>query len=107
MFKRLFTASLILGAAALGPPVAEAQQVRFCAPRDSVVTQLEKRFAERRIAIGLQSTATLMELWGSEETGTFTVLLTGATGQSCVLASGGALMLDLPEQPEVGTRTGF
>jgi hypothetical protein len=107
MFKRLFTASLIFGAAALGPPVAEAQQVSFCAPRDSVVTQLEQRFAERRIAIGLQSPATLMELWGSEETGTFTVLLTSATGQSCVLASGGALMLDLPEQPEVGTRTGY
>ena len=48
-----------------------------------------------------------MELWGSEETGTFTVLLTSAAGQSCVLVSGGALMLDLPEQSEVGTRTGF
>lgn len=107
MFKRLFTASLVFGAAALAPPPAEAQQVTLCAPRDSVTSQLEQRFSERRIAIGLHSPATLMELWASEETGSFTVLLTSATGQSCVVLSGGALMLDLPEPPGRRDRGGL
>ncbi|MGP6088620.1 hypothetical protein [Antarctobacter jejuensis] len=101
MFKRLFTASLVMGAAALAPPVALAQTAVFCADRDTVVTRLDDRFDERQILIGLTSQTTMLELWASEDSGRFTVLITNADKRSCIMASGTDLMIDYPEPPGV------
>ncbi|WP_421905813.1 hypothetical protein [Mameliella sp.] len=100
MFKRLFTASLVLGAAALAPPVV-AQTPVFCADRDAVITRLDDRFGERQILIGLTSKTTMLELWASEDNGRFTVLITNADKSSCIVASGTDLMIDYPEPPGV------
>lgn len=62
-----------------------------CAKRDKVVAQLEGKYAEQLTAGGLHATdtkTTLVEVWTSPETGTFTVLLTNPAGLSCVVASG-------------------
>ncbi|MCA0995328.1 hypothetical protein [Alloyangia pacifica] len=97
MYKRLFTASLIFGAAALGPPVGEAQ-VPSCLPRAALVERLKSEFGERQIAFGLQSPETLFELWGSEDSGGYTLLLTRSDEISCVISAGGALVL-VPQPP--------
>ncbi|WP_417206024.1 hypothetical protein [Antarctobacter sp.] len=97
MFKRLFTASLVMGAAALAPPVAVAQSAIFCADRDTVVARLDERFGERQILIGLTTKTTMLELWGSDDSGRFTVLITNADARSCIMASGTDLMIDYPE----------
>lgn len=99
MFKRLFSAGLVFGAAALAPPMTEAQPMLHCADRESVVTQLEDRFGERQILIGLQSRDSLLEVWGSDASGSFTVIVTRPDATSCVVASGTHLMLDLLEPP--------
>lgn len=88
MFKRLMCTSLIFGMAAVAPPAAQAAT---CATRDSVVKSLQSKYSEALTAGGLQMAAgaqTVMEIWSSADTGTYTVLLTNANGISCIVAAG-------------------
>ncbi len=87
MFKRLMTAGLLFGMAATAPPAYAAN----CALRDTVVNRLQSQFSETLTAGGLQASATtqtVIEVWASQETGTFTVILTNPQGVSCVVAAG-------------------
>jgi len=85
MFKRNVTAALVFGALALAPPV-HAQSI--CAERDTIVERLKNRYHESYQGAGLQSTTSLIEIWSSEETGSWTILMSKADGTSCVVASG-------------------
>lgn len=87
MFKRLLSSALIFGMAAIAPPALAAN----CALRDGLVEQLQKQYSERLTAGGLQKSNavdTMIEVWSSTDTGSFTVLMTHPTGISCVVASG-------------------
>lgn len=87
MFKRILGLGLVFGMASTAPPAWAAS----CGDRDVMVDKLESGYAERLTAGGLQKTrpaATMLEVWASEETGTFTVLVTHANGISCVVATG-------------------
>ncbi|MBE1286062.1 MAG: hypothetical protein GJ676_22295 [Rhodobacteraceae bacterium] len=87
MFKRLLALSLTFGMAALAPP-AFAQN---CAMRDAVVERLQSKYSEQLTVGGLQNgqnAQSVVEIWASDETGTFTVLLTNAHGISCIVAAG-------------------
>lgn len=86
MFKRLFSATLIFGAAAMAPP-AMAQTVR-CMPRDALVEKLQTGYDERLIGGGLQNSTQLLEIWSSDKTGSFTVFITRPDGTSCLVSSG-------------------
>ncbi|KAA0913260.1 hypothetical protein [Aquicoccus porphyridii] len=88
MFKRLFSAAIIFGAAALAPPSPALAQIAACLPRDVLVTRLEERHKEHLAGGGLQSPQRLIEIWASEETGSFTVFVTRPNGISCILATG-------------------
>ncbi len=59
MFKRLFSAALVFGAAAIAPP-AMAQTVT-CLPRDALVSSLETAHGERLTGGGLQNQARVIE----------------------------------------------
>ncbi len=85
MFKRIVTAALVFGTLALAPPV---QAQTACAKRTMIIERLESRFHETYQGAGLQSTERLIEIWSSEETGTWTMLLSRADGISCIIASG-------------------
>ncbi len=87
MFKRLFSAALIFGVAAIGPP-ALAQTAIPCGNHKVITDQLKARFSEARVGAGLQTSDTLMELWSSDETGSWTVLIIRPNGVACVVASG-------------------
>lgn len=89
MFKRLVGSALLFGMAAAAPP-AFAQG---CADRDVLVERLKSKYSEVRTAGGLHGSASdarsaLVEVWSSEKTGTFTVIMTNARGISCVVAAG-------------------
>lgn len=86
MFKRLISATLIFGAAALAPP-AFAQTLR-CMPRDALVEKLQTSYDERLIGGGLQNPTQLLEIWSSDKTGSFTVFITRPDGTSCLVSSG-------------------
>ena len=103
MFKRLFTSALVFGLAATAPPVlAQAS----CAPRDRVIERLETGFAETIAGVGLQSPESLVEIWSSEKTGSWTILTTRPDGLSCIVAHGNNWM-DLRDAPEaLGVKVG-
>jgi hypothetical protein len=87
MFKRLIALGLGIGAVITALPAHAAN----CAARDQVVLRLQEQYSEQLTAGGLHSStskSTLVEVWASPETGTFTVMLTSANGLSCILATG-------------------
>lgn len=87
MFKRLLGVSIIFGMAATAPPAFSAS----CGARGDVIHQLESLYSEQLTAGGLQtapSRNSVVEIWSSETTGTFTVLMTQANGISCIVAVG-------------------
>ena len=84
MIRQLLAAGLTVFSAA--PAIAAS-----CADRDTVVERLKIQYAESFAAAGIQEyeeAQTLVEVWASEETGTFTVMLTRPDGVTCVVATG-------------------
>ncbi|KNG94384.1 hypothetical protein [Pseudaestuariivita atlantica] len=77
----------LMTAAAAAPALA---QTRNCAPRDAVVDRLADRFGETRQSIGLGANNAVVEVFASEETGTWTITVTMPNGISCLVASGQA-----------------
>lgn len=101
MFKRLFTAAIIFGAAALAPPApAQSQNATNCLERAKLVAVLENTYREQPWGAGLQSTYQILEIWSSPETGSFTILVTYSNGTSCIVASGSYWQEALPPTPE-------
>lgn len=97
MFKHLISASFILGMAVATPPAMAGQhQSQNCGARDVITAKLIKSFGEQHRASGLEDSARLIEFWTSDETGSWTVLITSPDGTSCIAASGRA-WIDYPE----------
>ncbi|MBT8411243.1 MAG: hypothetical protein KJP02_05540 [Octadecabacter sp.] len=65
-------------------------QSRNCADRDRIVDRLASGYGETRQSVGLGSDNTLVEVFASLETGTWTIVITRAGGPSCLVASGQA-----------------
>ena len=62
-----------------------------CGPRDALVEKLQSKYSETLSSGGLQgknALQTIVEVWSSEKTGTFTVIVTTPKGMSCILAAG-------------------
>ncbi|NNE51182.1 MAG: hypothetical protein HKN30_02145 [Sulfitobacter sp.] len=84
MYKRILTAGLLFGMVSTGPPAHAAG----CALRDAMVEKLTETYAERLTATGLQNAQSMVEIWTSDETGTFTILVTRPNGISCLVSAG-------------------
>lgn len=102
-FQRL--ARLAIAAALFAStPVAEAETRPACARRDQVIQKLEEKFGETLRSVGLHQTEGVVEVYSSEETGTWTILMTRPDGMSCLISSGqmweqDATPLQKPGQP--------
>ena len=72
----------------LGATPAAADASQACAKRDQVVQKLAERFGETLRSLGLQRDTGVVEIYSSEETGTWTILMTRPDGTTCLLASG-------------------
>lgn len=88
MFKRLCSTAIIFGAAALAPPQSAQAQTMTCLPRAALVERLEGRYNEHPAGGGLQNPQQLLEVWASDESGSFTVFVTRPDGVSCIVATG-------------------
>ena len=83
------TLTRTLGAAicaTLIPITAQAQA--NCGARDSVVAKLASGYGESFAGGGFQSSTRIIEVWMSQEKGTWTILVTRPDGSTCVLAAG-------------------
>lgn len=86
-----FRYAALLGLALIGLPAAtSAQTPAACATRDAVVHKLTADFGETRQSIGLGHNNTLVEIFASPESGTWSIVVTTTQGVTCLVASGRA-----------------
>ncbi|SNY48405.1 hypothetical protein SAMN06297129_1437 [Pseudooceanicola antarcticus] len=76
---------------ALLPLSASAQGSRqACAPREVVVNRLAEGYGETRRSIGIGSNNAMVEVFASDDSGTWTITMTSPQGITCLIASGQA-----------------
>ena len=88
MKNMMYKLTLGLGLMALAATQVTAQTARNCAPRDAVVERLAAKYGETRQSIGLGANNAVVEVFASDETGTWTITVTMASGVTCLVASG-------------------
>jgi hypothetical protein len=88
MQKPLFALSLGFGLAIMAQ--AAHSQTTSCGDREKVVNSLTQKYGETRQGIGLGRNNGVMEIYASDTTGTWTILVTLPTGQACLIAAGDA-----------------
>lgn len=59
-----------------------------CAQREEILSWLARAYGERPVATGVTSGDALMELARTRDGATWTLLVTSASGRTCVLAAG-------------------
>ena len=89
MLKTTLTVAAASAALALATPAA-AQGMQACAERAQVVEKLASAYGETRQGVGLGASNGLVEMFVSQETGTWTITITRPGGQTCLIASGQA-----------------
>lgn len=89
MKQTLFALSLGFGAVILLTQNAAAQTTaRQCGPRDQVVERLNQKYGETRRSIGLAGAGAVMEVYASDDTGSWTITVTLPDGRMCLVAAG-------------------
>lgn len=91
MKKQFIALSMGVGALILATQHAFAQQAgRNCADRARVLAQLTEKYGEARQGMGLAANNTVVEVFASQDTGTWTITVTSPNGMTCLVASGQA-----------------
>lgn len=66
----------------------------FAAPRcdstKNIHEYLSTEYGEHQVAIGVDGNGDLIEWWGNSDTGTWTIVASSASGNSCAVAAGGS-----------------
>lgn len=102
MTKNTLMLSMGLLTASVAATTVEAQN-RNCGPHEMVTAHLADKYGESRQMMGLAANNTVMELFVSPETGTWTITATNGTGLACLVASGtdaDTMAMVLPEDTD-------
>lgn len=59
-----------------------------CGARSAVIANLAERYGETRRGVGIAANNTLMEVFASDQSGSWTITVTTHDGQTCLVASG-------------------
>lgn len=78
---------------------AWAQSRQNCAPRAVVLERLASKYGETRQSIGMGSRGVVMELFASDETGTWTITVTTPDGLTCMIGAGNSYEEQNSEEP--------
>ena len=65
-----------------------AAQNRNCAPREMVLDRLAEGYGETRQSMGLGANNAVIEVFASDETGSWSITVTQPNGLTCLVASG-------------------
>ena len=87
MTREMLTLGLGLGAILIATQALRAQETG-CAERGAIVERLARDYGESRQSIGLVGGRQVLEVFASEETGSWTILLTAPDGIACLVATG-------------------
>ena len=74
-----------------------------CAPHTAVVERLADVYGERRQAMGLAGDNTVVEVYASDESGSWSITITRPGGPTCLVAAGQNFRLEefkIPEDPD-------
>ncbi len=82
----LFALSLGFGGLILATHAA--QSAPQCGPRDTVMAALADQYGETRRGMGLAGNQAVIEVFASDQTGTWTITATLPDGRTCLVASG-------------------
>ena len=99
MMLRRFTGNSWEGA------IASGAQTLPCHPHDVVQAGLAAKYGETRHAIGLASPTQIMEIWASDETGTWSITVTDPAGMTCMIGQGQGYEAMDEELPAAGAPT--
>lgn len=102
MTKTTFTAMAFGGIALCLSALPATAQSGNCAAHEQVVQLLADRWGESRQSIALSSQGAVVEVFASEETGTWTITMTNPGGPTCLVASGQAYQEVAEALPEEG-----
>jgi len=81
---------------------SQAQGTSRCAPRDLIIDRLTEQYSETQRSIGLAANSTIVEQYGSDNTGTWSIVVTNPNGMSCLVAAGNAFEQIIPEDKPEG-----
>ncbi|WP_037316739.1 hypothetical protein [Ruegeria halocynthiae] len=87
MKKTLFKMTMGLGIMVLAAQQAHA---RTCAPRADMVKRLTETYGETRQSIGIAQQGAMVEVYASDQSGSWTITVTLPDGTTCLVASGQA-----------------
>lgn len=65
-------------------PIAEV----ICAPRHELVQTLRGQFGEQQMGVGMRGPESVMEIWTSDKSGDWTLVMSYTDGRSCIVAIG-------------------
>jgi hypothetical protein len=107
---KLILSLLLIGVSLFwnGISKADAQTVRRpqnCAPRDAVLNRLAKSYGEIQQSQGLGANNSIIEVFASDTTGSWTITVTMPSGLTCLVASGQAFESLTKTQPPTGDDT--
>lgn len=77
--------------AAAAPARAEMVNVEargLCHRYDEIARQLGNRYKEAPVSLGVQTNGNLLQVFASQDNGTWTILSTSPSGTTCVVAAG-------------------
>lgn len=95
---------LLLGLAGLSIAAPAAQAAQQCGKRDIVVGQLSDKYGETRRSMGLSANNTVMEMFASSSSGSWTITVTLPDGMTCLVASGQGFETVAEELPAKGSK---
>ncbi|WP_299845699.1 hypothetical protein [uncultured Roseovarius sp.] len=87
---KMITKICTAAAAVLMASPAVAQSGPNCAPREMVVDRLASKYGETRQSMGLGANNAVVEVFASDSSGSWTIIVTTANGLTCLVASGQA-----------------
>ncbi|MEQ8814034.1 MAG: hypothetical protein RLO51_18805 [Thalassobaculum sp.] len=94
---------LALALTAPGAKQADAQSARVCLPQaTSLVDQLGREYGEVLTAAGVDAAGNLVQIYSSDDRGTWTIVVTVPGGPTCVVSSGEGWVREQAEMPKPG-----
>ena len=103
MQKLLFGLSFGFAAVLFAMQAAQAQPAS-CAKRSVVVERLQSKYGETRRSIGLAANHGVVETFASDESGSWTIVITMPNGMTCLVAAGSAFETIAGEEAAKGDK---
>lgn len=84
----IFSTALSAGSADAQALLGRTGGPMVCGERAEIVRRLAERYGETRRSVGVSGEQRIIEVYASDETGSWTILITNPYGKACLVAAG-------------------